>query len=95
MREINDYITIFAAQRQLHAGPCSVSDVKPGDTDITATGLDALPQLRITITYSPALEDVLLEPEKRRFTLARRPEANADIISIARSQDRREVIILV
>lgn len=95
MREINDYISIYRQQTLLWRGPCSVSRVRPGDTDITAAGVEIAPELVITLTYSSALEDFIVDSDKTRFVLARRPEANGDIISIARSQDRRDVKIIV
>ena len=89
----DDFITIFKGSTQVYKAPCSVDNVRPDAAGISEAAADVVPKMKLTLAYTRRLDDVLSQPTKHRFTLARRKASSGDIVRIAQTANLRYVEI--
>ena len=92
----DDFITLSRQGTEIYRAAVQLDDVKPTDAEVTQAGVDITPSMRITLTYTPTLEQVLTDPAAFRFKLDRRPETgDQGVLMVKRSMDRRYVVIMI
>ena len=91
----DDFITIYKGSEQVYKAPCSVDDVSPDAAGISEAAADTVPKMKLMLAYTRQLDDVLSNPTKHRYTLARRKASGGDIIKITQTANLRYVVIAV